>query len=372
MKRIFTLVLFLTVCHLGIKAQISNGFYYVQNSYTGRYISIADIETSHYNIQIESGGRKTLGGLKAIKSWDDVRTYPSCIIYVRNVNGNSYDLEGQGSSLYKLTGGKLYATLKPNGDGTYKATGTYKGVTVSLGDASTSKDKSESYLATEAADIASNWLPKRVDTGDNYIGIKPDVQADGAYFGTIFAGFAFKLASSGMKAYYISEASGSKFTLKEISGTIPAKTPVIIKCTSNDPANNKIEPVVSGGTSINDNKLGGVYCATTTMKFTNVTLYDYTKMRVIGSSNGKLAFVKASENDLFEKKYLRANKAYLAVPSGSADTMTESATGITTISKDDISKDKEGLYTLTGIRIPDNVTPQPGIYIKDGKKIVIK
>ena len=175
-----------------------------------------------------------------------------------------------------------------------------------------------------------------------------------------------------MKAYYISEASGSKFTLKEISGTIPAKTPVIIKCTSNDPANNKIEPVVSGGTSINDNKLGGVYCATTTMKFTNVTLYDYTKMRVIGSSNGKLAFVKASENDLFEKKYLRANKAYLAVPSGSADTMTESATGITTISKDDISKDKEGLYTLTGIRIPDNVTPQPGIYIKDGKKIVIK
>jgi hypothetical protein len=95
-------------------------------------------------------------------------------------------------------------------------------------------------------------------------------------------------------------------------------------------------------------------------------------MRVIGSSNGKLAFVKASENDLFEKKYLRANKAYLAVPSGSADTMTESATGITTISKDDISKDKEGLYTLTGIRIPDNVTPQPGIYIKDGKKIVIK
>ena len=40
-------------------------------------------------------------------------TMPSCVIYIRKVNGNQYDLEGQGSSLYKLTGGKLYATLTP-------------------------------------------------------------------------------------------------------------------------------------------------------------------------------------------------------------------------------------------------------------------
>lgn len=372
MKKIFTSILFLTFFLTGIKAQIADGFYYIKNAYTERYISIADNDKSHYNISIEAGGRKTLGGLKAFKSWDDVRTYPSCIIYIRNVNGKNYDLEGQGSSLYQLTGGKLYATLTPNGDGSYKASGTYKGVTVTLGDTSTNKDKSESYLGTATEDNVSSWIPKRVDTGDNYIGIKPDVQADGAYYGTIFAGFAFKLASSGMKAYYISEASGSKITLKEISGTIPAKTPVIIKCTSSNPANNKIEPVTSGGTSISNNKLGGVYCATTTTRFRNVTQYDQTKMRVIGSDNGKLAFVKASASDLFDSKYLRANKAYLAVPSGSADIMTESGTGITTISTENISKDKEGLYTLTGIRIPDDVTPQPGIYIKDGKKIVIK
>ena len=52
--------------------------------------------------------------------------------------------------------------------------------------------------------------------------------------------------------------------------------------------------------------------------------------------------------------------------------MTESGTGITTINTEAVSKDKEGLFTLTGLRIPDNVTPQPGIYIKNGKKIVIK
>lgn len=372
MKKIFTSLLFLTFFLTGIKAQIADGFYYVKNAYTERYISIADNDKNHYNIAIEAGGRKTLGGLKAFKSWDNVRTDPSCVVYIRNVSGNQYDLEGQGSSLNKLTGGKLNATLTPNGDGSYKASGTYKGVTVTLGDNSPSKTADESVLATGAEDNVSNWIPVAVNTGDNYIGIKPDVEADGAYYGTIFAGFAFKLASSGMKAYYISEASGSKFTLKEISGTIPAKTPVIVKCSSNDPANNKIEPVTSGGSAVSDNKLGGVYCATTKLRFTTVTLYDPTKMRVIGSDNGKLAFVKASASDLFEEKYLKANKAYLAVPSGSADIMTESGTGITTIKAEDVSKEKEGLFTLTGIRVPDNVTPQPGIYIKDGKKIVIK
>jgi hypothetical protein len=95
-------------------------------------------------------------------------------------------------------------------------------------------------------------------------------------------------------------------------------------------------------------------------------------MRVIGVSGGKLAFVKASEADLVNTKYLKGNKAYLAVPSGSADVMTEAGTGITTIISDEVAENKEGLYTLTGVKVPDNVTPQPGIYIKDGKKIIIK
>ena len=177
MKRIYTSLLLLTIGYLGIRAQIADGFYYVKNAYTERYISIADNDKSHYNISIEAGGRKTLGGLKAFKSWDDVRTDPSCVIYIRNISGNQYDLEGQGSSLSTLTGGKLYATLTPIGDGSYKATGTYKGVTVTLGDGTSKKDASESLLATGTEDNVSNWIPVAVNTGDNYIGIKPDVEA---------------------------------------------------------------------------------------------------------------------------------------------------------------------------------------------------
>jgi hypothetical protein len=371
MRKICTSILLLAICLTEVQAQIANGFYYVKNAYTNRYLCIRDNAPSHYRINTAAGGAATLKGIKVIKSWDKVRTSPSCVIYVRNISGNNYDLEGQGSSLYTLSGNKLYATLTPNGDGSYKATGHYK-VTVTIDDGSTNLNTEEVSLKTAFNKQCSNWIPVPVNTGENYLGIKPDVQADGGYYGTIFASFAFKLASSGMKAYYISEASGSKITLKEISGTIPAATPVIIRCSSNDPSKNKIEPVTSGGTTISANKLGGVYCYIEDGTYINTTMYDPTKMRILGSDNGKIAFVKASASDLENSKFLKANKAYLTVPSGSADIMTESGTGITTINTEAVSKDKEGLFTLTGLRIPDNVTPQPGIYIKNGKKIVIK
>lgn len=371
MRKIITSIFLLAICLIEVQAQIANGFYYVKNAYTNRYLCIRDNAPAHYQISTANGGSATLSGIKVMKSWDKVRTNPSCVIYVRNISGDNYDLEGQGSSLYKLSGKKLYATLTANGDGSYRATGKYK-ITVTIDDGSTNLDKEEVSLKTAFNKQCSNWIPVPVNTSDNYLGIKPDVKADGGYYGTIFASFAFKLASSGMKAYYISEASGSKITLKEISGTIPEATPVIIRCSSNDPSKNKIEPITSGGTNISGNKLEGVYCYIEEGRYQNTTIYDPTKMRILGSDNGKIAFVKASASDLENSKYLKANKAYLKVPSGSADIMTESGTGITTISKDDISKDKEGLYTLTGIRIPDDITPQPGIYIKDGKKIVIK
>ena len=369
MKKLFTSIVLTTIAVTTASAQITDGFYYVKNRHTGRYMSIQDNDPKHYKVSTTAGDAN-LAGIRTYSSWSDVCTMPSCVIYVRRVSGNQYDFEAQGSSLYKISGNRFYATLTPQSDGSYIASGSYKGVNLKLSEWHVS-ERAESWLGTND-NSAKYWIPVPVNTGDNYIGIKPDVKTDDGYYGTIYAGFAFKLASSGMKAYYISEASGSKITLKEISGTIPAATPVIIKCASNDPAKNKIEPVTSGGNAATGNKLNGVYCASTVRSFVTVTQYNPSTMRVIGKSGGKIAFVKASEADLKDGKYLKANKAYLSVPSGSADVMTESGTGITTIMAESISKDKEGLFTLTGIRIPDNVTPQPGIYINDGKKIVIK
>ena len=131
-----------------------------------------------------------------------------------------------------------------------------------------------------------------------------------------------------------------EYLLEKISGIIPTATPVIVKCASNDPANNKIKPVTTDGTKVSGNKLGAVYCSLYQIGHINMTNYNKSTMRILGSSNGKLAFVKATADDLFEGQALWENRAYLNVPAGSPDVLVEGGTGITTINATVIRKFK--------------------------------
>ena len=101
-----------------------------------------------------------------------------------------------------------------------------------------------------------------------------------------------------------------------------------------------------------------------------MTTYNKSTMRILGSSNGKLAFVKATADDLFEGQALWENRAYLNVPAGSPDILVEGGTGITTINAQEAKS--EGTYSLTGVRIQEGSTPKAGIYIQNGRKVVIK
>ena len=100
-------------------------------------------------------------------------------------------------------------------------------------------------------------------------------------------------------------------------------------------------------------------------------------MRVIGvDDNQNLIFRKATNDDLtvYEDKgkyYLPHNKAYLGVSSSAADVLhVKGSSGIETISTE-VAPVKEGTYTLSGQRVADEPT-RPGIYIRNGKKIIIK
>ena len=96
-------------------------------------------------------------------------------------------------------------------------------------------------------------------------------------------------------------------------------------------------------------------------------------MRILGLNNkGELAFIAYPSDDrLYKSKYLMANKAYLYVNSSDADVMTlNGSTAINSIKAE--ADTKTGIYTLTGVRLPDGVTPRAGIYVKNGKKVIIK
>ena len=361
-------ILFMAVCAISTSAQLADGFYHIKNVTTGRYLSINDTNPGNYQVE---AGDVNMGGFRTYLNYDTVAVSPSCVIFVKRLDNGKYDLCGQGSSLYSLTSGKFGVDIYPQGDA-YKISGTAKGITKALSDGS--PNQNDSWLMNRL-EYTRSWKFLPINTSDEYIGIRPDVRtADGSYYGTINAGFSFRLVSEGMAAFYVSNASGSGFTMKQIEGdVVPAGTPVIIKCNSAKPEENKIEPVIGDYTFDQPNWLGGVYCSIYVAKHHNVKRFDFLTMRLLGlSDNGELAFVAEPPAErLYKEVYLMANKAYLKVNPGDADVMTiDGYNGIYDAKSADQSG--SGIYTLTGIRVSDCSAPRPGIYIQNGKKVIIK
>ena len=133
MKKALSLLLFTVCCALQVQAQLANGYYRVQNTYTDRYISIEDNYPQNYPIN-KSTGSVDMSGIKTYKPGTKVTTSPSTILYVTNVGGNQYDIVGQGTSIHYISGGRFYINLAVQSDGSYQAYGTYSGVDVYLKD----------------------------------------------------------------------------------------------------------------------------------------------------------------------------------------------------------------------------------------------
>ena len=374
MKKIICASILLLGCSLGSIAQIADGYYHIKNASTGRYISINDTDPGNY--PVSQSGDVNMAGIRTYINYDTVSVSPSCVFFIKNLGNGKYDIISQGSSLYEMANKKLAINLTSAGDGKYTIWGTYNGITKYLSDGSASSK--DSWMMNRLEET-KYWIPIPINTSDEFIGIRPDVKtATDAYFGTIYAGFSFRLASPGMSAYYVSNAGGKGFTLKEIEeDVIPLATPVVIRCNTANPADNKIEPVIGAYDFYHVNWLGGVYCALSGVaKHFNAKDYDPVTMRVIGtSSEGELAFIKAKPENLYNDFYLRGNKAYLNVNPGDADVMTlggytpDDPDGINNIESD--VKDNT-LYTITGIKVPEGTAPSAGIYIQKGKKVIIK
>lgn len=366
MKKAFTSVL-LAAFALTASAQISEGFYRIMNNLTGRYITITSCEGSA-NI---STGTADLSALETFKPVDDIAGHPGSCFYMKNISGEQYDMSAQGTSLGKMTSGKLYPNFTATGDG-YTIWAQYKGIKGVLCDRPDSKSRSEGYVVSDKGLKSNVWSVLKIDGGEQYMGIVPEVQADGYYWATFYCSFSFKI-SSGMKAYYINGVSNNEFVVKEVEdGIVGATCPILIRCNGSKASDNKITPLLSGGSDPSDNQLRGIYFSNTDSKHSSYNkVYDSSSMRILGTSNGKLAFVKASSSDLVEGKYIEHNRCWLIVPSSASSTLTEgNAAGISSVKAEENSK--KGIYTLQGVEIPDDTNLRPGIYIKDGKKLVIK
>lgn len=371
MKKIIFMML-LTVTG-NASAQLADGFYHIKNATTGRCISINDTDPQNYDVDWMAGD-VNMGGIRTYLSYDTVAVSPSCVIFVKRLDNGKYDLCGQGSSLYTMSSGRFGVNINSQGDGTFTISGTANGLMKILSDGS--PNNADSWLMNRLS-TTERWKACPVNTSDEYIGIRPDVRtADGTYYGTVYTGFNFRLASEGMAAFYVSDASGTGFTMSRIEkDVIPAGTPVIVRCNSDKAEDNKIEPVAGDYTFNGANYLGGVYCSISVAKHRNTTPFDDITMRILGlDDKGELAFVATLPEDrLYKGQFLMANKAYLRVNPGEADVMTldgYTSSAISKVKKDD--KASTAIYTMTGKRVPNGAALSPGIYIQNGKKMIVK
>jgi len=318
MRRI-QLLLLAMICTLAAQAQIADGYYRVKSSKQGRYVRVLDNRGS-INLQTTDAD---MGALCTQRSWDIVVSDPGSVIYIKKMTVG-YDLQSQGTGSYAIISYEVRA--KDMGDGKYWCYASKGGMTKYLADEqitflSTEEEIERGCLVTNLDGEYRDWdLIPVSSTGDNYFGLAPTVSAGGSYYQTFYAAFPFTFSSAGMEAYYvdgINESTG-KVHIKEITGGVPASTPVIVKCSAQNAAGNKLNVGASTSGSASGNKLTGIYfCNPNAGSHTNVKEYDPSTMRVLGTaSDGSLAFVKATN-----LQYIPANTAYITVSASAPDVL---------------------------------------------------
>jgi len=370
-------MLLLALCSMPAIAQLSGtGFYRFRNAqYASDYISMANDKFNfHTCISKACGGlRQALTDAGKARALDCAGKYlqtdihmvddaniiiPGSVIYAKKITSDGeYNLIGQGTSLETLTTGKYsasadlefkerYITITArSGSGAntlYTASVELKSSTSvpfigypSLGirylvDQDNTLALSTSYSATNA-----KWYIEPV----THFNVLPEVELNGKWYTTLKVPFAFTLSGSVEKAYAITAIDGGVLQYQEITGTVPAGTPVLLQCGSPDPADCRLIPtgapiytapqmLVNSDAPVADesssyqgtNLLGGTYYCNTDGTITyntnggtdTINANKFTAASgkfVIGkNAEGKLGFIPATNAGL---TYMPANKAWM-------------------------------------------------------------
>jgi len=197
-----------------------------------------------------------------------------------------------------------------------------------------------------------------------YIQKTNEVATIGATGWTTFASpYALNLssmtASTGdVAAYYASAVGDVKVTMTSTaSAAVAAGTGLMLKGTAS--ATITIPVVASAGEAISGNKLVG--CTTETVLGTNADYY------VLVNNSGTAEFQSLADNGAT----IPAGKAYLNVTGAGARlsiAFDDETTGIENLTPT-LSQGEGAIYDLQGCRV---AAPQKGLYIVNGKKVIMK
>lgn len=186
---------------------------------------------------------------------------------------------------------------------------------------------------------------------------------------TLVSSSALDFTSATVKAYIATAAEGGSVTFSRVK-KVPANTPLYLKAAS---VITEDIPVLTGDPeAITTNLLKGSATAATPLTSTTATKYY-----VFGVLNGDAGFYPVGTSKLTSA----AGKAYLELTAAQATAAAASArsismifehgsetTGIST-AKVNTQVEDNAWYTLQGVRVAQ---PTRGIYVRNGKKIIVK
>ena len=386
MKKHLLLVFFSLLSVTAVNADDpADGFYRVHNLKTGRYVYVTD-NTGKINYQARDAD---MGAIQLWKDHDRTISDPASIIYLQykgvSSGGKYYDLQCQGTGVHEIIN---YYVYLHESKGTYQlyAEGKY------LCDNETT-DREQGAMGMDRTGDYRRWVSDMIAVdSDEYFGINPSVKYGSRYFQPFFADFGFSPYSDGVKVWYISKIDTACIVISELDNeVIPARTPVIIECSSKYPTNNRIDLKYSYDAGPEDNLLNGVFFNNPNRSKSSDarTEFDPSTMRVLGiTSDGKLGYVlstvKADSKN--GKQYLEANQSYLIV----GENMPEELPVVTeeeyeVILQERIKasvKDAEmeklySVYMISGRKVGDldktqlNLLPE-GIYIVNNRKYIVE
>ena len=239
---------------------------------------------------------------------------------------------------------------------------------------------------------AAMWILEKVDD-TNYFGVKPSTNMrgrDGKYYTTLYVDFPFQIKGD-VKAYTIEgveakNADGYYFAkvkkLAQQGDVVPAQTAVVLECNSTNPADNQLLPTGDEIPVTSNNRLCGTFFGSAINGLTvkdgagndyNVTNDNIRAFNInTADSRNPIGFYKVKSN----VTNIPGNKAFLVLTNAEAQAKSfvlefedGGTTGIETIENSKRSTDDGVYYDLQGRRVEN---PTRGIYIVNGKKVVIK
>jgi hypothetical protein len=319
-------------------SDVKDGYYRVYAVKGKRYLSLLDNKG-----WAKRSGANPVADLYAIRTLLDnsdnhIVSNPATVIRI-TPSSTEYTCSAQGTSINNFTSYKFKISKSGNAFIiSAEAAGVGKSI---LAEGRLYSDEKDAYLPDSGvvssqganfSDGSRDLYLYKVSSSDanSYFGFAPDVNVGSKYYQTTYFAFPFKLAS-GSKAtvYRVTKVLGSSAIIEPFGANdvVPAATPLLVESSSNNAADNKVDLQLTGGSASGTNLLAGVYFryvytdnakagapSSSNSNHRNLTKFDASSMRVLGSSNGSAVFTTASTPDYI----IPANSAYLKVPAGTA------------------------------------------------------